>query len=291
MIKAAMIAGDHKSGKLCPFEVLSQSLQPPRPLTPVEAWGMNPNGATGGDPKRQAAVLKTALKFITETAAPLFPAYVLEESFKDKWFKTMMTWSAYSSEIQFWLHSDQDYVSLGHTNLNQDNAYFWRDASGKLDCGLIDWGGFGHGPLGHKMWWTFNCADFDNFGPSLHEYIDTFIATYVEHGGPTLDRQHFEKHVLITSLGNMAFMCAAVPNCFKMCAAEERKTIKDHKDPRIAANVDGKSTLRTTIHVMGVAIRALQELGSDKVVDDFIKDVYVGAWGQKAKQQVTIFGA
>lgn len=40
---------------------------------------------------------------------------------------TMMTWSAYSNEIQYWLHSDLSYVSLGHNNLNSDNAYFWRN--------------------------------------------------------------------------------------------------------------------------------------------------------------------
>jgi len=290
MVEAAKIAGTYKSGKLVSEEVLYQSLMPPRPITPREAWGMNPNAATNQDPKRYTAVCKSVIKFFGEVAANLYPDYVKTQAFQDKWMKTMMTWNAYANEIQYWLHSNPDYIALGHNNLNQDNAYFWRDASGKLDCGIIDWGGFGVGPLGHKMWWTFNCANFDNFGLSLNEYIDTFIAAYREHGGPQLDRKHFERTVLITSLGNASFMAAAVPNCYKMCPMEEFATITSRKDPRIAGNIDGKSTLRTTIHVLGCAIRAMEELGSDKVLQEFIQKVYVGEWKQRAKTDAMIFG-
>ena len=33
--------------------------------------------------------------------------------------------------------------------------------AGKLLCGVLDWGGFGASCLGHKLWWYFNCSEFE----------------------------------------------------------------------------------------------------------------------------------
>ena len=33
--------------------------------------------------------------------------------------------------------------------------------AGKLTCGVLDWGGFGASCLGHKLWWYFNCSEFE----------------------------------------------------------------------------------------------------------------------------------
>ena len=73
----------------------------------------------------------------------------------------MMLANAYSSELSYWKNMDSDYVSLGHQNLNVDNAYFWRDDRDKLDCGLVDFGGFAVSNMCHKIWWLLNMADFD----------------------------------------------------------------------------------------------------------------------------------
>merc|ERR1712039_294665 len=265
------------------------SLRPPPDVSNPSVWGMNPSGSSGEDPKMLENRLNQAIKFATETARVIFPAYVTSKAFADKFMNTMMTWSAYSAELQYWLHSDMDYVALGHNNLNADNAYFWRDAAGKLDCGIIDWGGFGSGPLGHKMWWSFNCSDFDQFQSHIDEYIGNFIAAYHESGGRQLDKDLFKKHVLVTSLGNVMFMVRAVPDCLKMCSVKEWATIKDRHDPRIAGNIDGKSTLRTTLHVLNNGFRVLEEMGSDKVLNAWIDEVYVGKWGKTAKSKSMIF--
>mmetsp|Transcript_6958 Transcript_6958/g.19663 ORF Transcript_6958/g.19663 Transcript_6958/m.19663 type:complete len:657 (+) Transcript_6958:66-2036(+) len=291
MVTAARIAGLHKRGKMCSQEVLRASLRglPADPNNP-QAWGVNPSAATNEAPSTMKGRLQQAIRFFSETASVVFPEYVKTDAFKDKFFDNMMTWSAYAAEIQYWLHHDLDYVSLGHNNLNADNAYFWRDEHGKLDCGVIDWGGFGEGPLGHKMWWTFNCADFEQFQRCLPNYIDVFIATYREAGGPQLDGEIFRDHVILSTFGNVSFMVRAVPDCMKMCPAKEWATIQDRHDPRIAGNINGKSTLRTTLHVLNNGLRVLEEMGSDKVLDKFIQEVYVGKWGLTPKSRKVIFG-
>lgn len=81
--------------------------------------------------------------------------------FIDKFTNTMMTFHGYMMEIECWKHEDLDYVALSHANLNVDNAYYWRDEEEKLCCGVLDWGGFGASCLGHKLWWYFNCSEFE----------------------------------------------------------------------------------------------------------------------------------
>ena len=44
--------------------------------------------------------------------------------------------------ISRYLYSDADYIGYAHPNANIDNAYWWRDDAGQLQCGLIDFGGY-----------------------------------------------------------------------------------------------------------------------------------------------------
>jgi len=287
---SAQIAAGHKTGKFGSDDLLRGTIGIPATDVTPEAWGCNPWASTGLPPADLERKLEAAYKFVSETACVLYPEYVTEKRFHHKFMDTMMKRAAYHAEIDYWKHSHPDYVALGHVNLNVDNAYFWRDAGGKLDCGVYDWGGFGSSCLGHKIYWMFNCSDFEQFSANLSEYLDVFIQTYRENGGPAIDKKVLEMHVLLTCLENMQFMVLAVPNCFKMCPAKEWSTIEDRHDPRIADNIDGKSTLRTTLHCLNNGIRILEEMRADEILQRWIQDVYIGEWGTEPKTEAVIFG-
>eukprot|EP00913_Durusdinium_trenchii_P002907 g2694.t1 len=97
--------------------------------------------------------------------------------------------------------------------------------------------------------------------------------------------------LIITALENMIFMIASIPNCLTMCKSSEWPTIQDRHDPRISADVDGKSTLRTTLQVLLNGIRMLEEMHADEVLDEWISTIFVQSWGLKAKPDEVIFGA
>lgn len=288
---SAKIAARDKAGKMLPREMQKITGQVAPDTSDKSGWGFVDFKPSGTDPATLLPQLQLGVSFFSDTARRLFPEYVTTDGFKRKFIRTMMTWSAYFNELNYWMHSDPDYVALGHANLNADNAYFWRDEAGQLDCGIIDWGGFAAGPLGHKMWWCFNCADFDNIQESLDKYINVFIEVYQEHGGPKLDKQRFKTQVLLASLGNTMFMVRAVPDCFKMCDRKQWPTIMERSDPRVADNINGKSTLRTTLQVMTNGLRVLQELESDLILEEWIQSVYVGQWGKPEKPRSVILGA
>jgi len=247
---------------------LGTVMTPPANIADPRSWGVNPDKATGAAPKVLISSLRAGIKFLSETAKVIFPEYMNQQAFKTKFFNTLMTLAAYSAEIAYWKHADVDYLTLGHQNLNMDNAFFWRDDGGKLDCGIFDFGGFGYGPLHHRIWWGLNCAEFEDINANLTEYINVFIAMYKEYGGPTIDFTVLKRGIIITALQNMMWMIEAIPNCLRMCSADEWATIKDRHDPRIAGDIDGKSTLRTTLKVLENGVRIMEEMGGAKIVQD-----------------------
>ena len=54
---------------------------------------------------------------------------------------------AHRGSICKYLHSNADYIAYSHANANIDNAYWWRDDAGKLQCGFIDFGGYSAAPV------------------------------------------------------------------------------------------------------------------------------------------------
>ena len=45
------------------------------------------------------------------------------------------------------LYLQADYGALTHPNLQIDNGFYWRDASGALQAGLLDWYNCGEMPF------------------------------------------------------------------------------------------------------------------------------------------------
>lgn len=291
MRQSAKLAGLHRAGKMVSQQCINENLisLPASPDRP-EQWGCNPGAASGEDPRTLSSKVDLGISFISDTASVLFPSYVKEETVKQRMKNVLMTVSAYANEINYWKHCDTAYVALGHQNLNIDNAFFWKDAMGELDCGVLDWGGFGDSSLSHKLWWSLNTAEFENVQENLRGYIRTFIDTYKEWGGPDLDMSVVEMGVVLTALQNCLQMVLAIPNCFKMCPNKEWTTIKDRHDPRIANNIHDKSTLRTTLAVLVNNIRLLFEMDGCGTLDSWIQEIWVGRFDQPPKAEQVIFG-
>jgi len=181
-----------------------------------------------------------------------------------------------------------DYTALGHMNLNVDNAYFWRDAEGKLDCGVFDWGGMGTSSYGVKFWWFYYCMDYGVLSRGLPTFCQTFCEHYKASGGLELDPEERRKMVIISGINQMVGLLAAVPQILKMCPKKHRLGIKDRYDPLIALNVDDKSTLRTYLHCMNNIVRIIEENDGAEILQSFVIDVYVGWMKQTANTDAMI---
>eukprot|EP00747_Dinoflagellata_sp_TGD_P098444 gnl/TRDRNA2_/TRDRNA2_167454_c0_seq1.p1 gnl/TRDRNA2_/TRDRNA2_167454_c0~~gnl/TRDRNA2_/TRDRNA2_167454_c0_seq1.p1 ORF type:complete len:691 (+),score=142.20 gnl/TRDRNA2_/TRDRNA2_167454_c0_seq1:207-2075(+) len=285
----AKIAGMYKAGYFGSEEMLKAGFGGPfAPIDRTDLWQMKPNEATGDIPGNIQAKLTTAVKFISETAQVLFPPFVKDESWAESFKSTVMTLNAYAKEIDYWKHSNPDYTALCHTNLNVDNVYFWRDENGELDVGVFDWGGMSATCLGHKLWWWLYCMDYEPLQANWKRYLDVFIATYKEHGGPELQRSELEMQFILTSMEQMIGLIGAVPLILKTVPTHAWMEIEDRWDRRIAENIDGKSSIRLYLHVMHSIIRIMNDMDGEGMLRRWIDDVWVGKYGQSAKTDEAI---
>jgi len=270
----AKMAGLHKAGKMGDPAALASQFENWSNV-PAEMFGINPKGCTGKPPKMQKAVVDSAVRFMSDDGKHIFPPFCSDSGFQKKFYDVMMTLNAYSAESNYWKHANQDYIALTHNNLNVDNAFFWRNDSGELELGVLDWGSTGQRSLGFKMWWWLYCSDFDVLTEKIDDYLKCFVDTYAEFGGPVLDVAVLKSHFILTAMEQMAGgLCPAVPQIFKMCPKKNWPEIKDRYDSRIGGNIDGKSTMRLYLHVMSTIVGMIQDprWQGDKVLDKFIED-------------------
>mmetsp|Transcript_112413 Transcript_112413/g.210816 ORF Transcript_112413/g.210816 Transcript_112413/m.210816 type:complete len:972 (+) Transcript_112413:77-2992(+) len=285
--KGAILCGMHKAGKILDDAKLVKSFSSSINLK-MSDIPMVPNGISG-EPKQQIeSKINSGLKFF-EQAKVIFPDFVTTDEFKKRFRTAIMTLNAYSMEITWWKEGNKDMVALSHANMNVDNAYFWRDADGNLDCGVLDWGGFGAQSVGHKMWWWLYCMDYEPLKDGVDSLLQCFIDTYHSSGGPKLDMKEFKDMFCVTAMQQMIGLISAVGQINRMCKADNWKTIKDRYDPRIALNIDDKSTLRLYLHVMNNIMRMMMEWDADQaLLKGFVEDFYVAKLGKKAKTPVEI---
>lgn len=285
--KGAELCGLHKSGKTINDDFIKANFTSTLGAK-MSDFPMKPDGISGQAKNQIESVIGSGLRFF-ETAKVVFPEYVTTDAFKKRFRTAILTLNAYLAEISWWKEGNPDFVALSHVNMNVDNAYFWRDENGALDVGVLDWGGFGCSSLGHKMWWWLYCMDYEPLKANHKELLEAFIDIYHASGGPKLDKTVLINQFYVTALQQMIGLISAVGQIARMVKPDNWKTIQDRYDPRIANNIDGKSTLRLYLHCMNSIIRMIQEWDADEALyKGFVEDFYVGEMKMTAKTPVQI---
>mmetsp|Transcript_72509 Transcript_72509/g.132490 ORF Transcript_72509/g.132490 Transcript_72509/m.132490 type:complete len:613 (+) Transcript_72509:53-1891(+) len=287
--KISMIAGAYRSGKFAPEEVIKGGCMVFDTSSPDFRESCKRMSV---DPKQYKTTAATGYNFLANIAGRLYPKYCQDREFERKYTKMAMLLNAYAGDIQYWKEGPtcEYFRGIGHMNLNIDNAYFWRNDNDELDCGVLDWGGFGINNLAHKIWWSMNCSEYEMIRDSSDSLLKVALRTYKEWGGPDVDFEYFKMTFMIVAMQNFMQMVGAIPNSLKMCKASEFATITNFADPRIAEDVDGKSTLRTTVWVLLNGVRMIGEMDASKYVDRWIREIYVGELGKTPKSDMEIFG-
>jgi len=101
----------------------------------------------------------------------------------------------YAAFAKRFLHADPAFIALSHFNANIDNAWFWRDASGALQCGLFDWQRARPMNLAYALWGGLCGASLEIWDRHLDELLDVFGREFHRHGGPRLDLGELRLHL------------------------------------------------------------------------------------------------
>lgn len=147
---------------------------------------------------------------LATNAPQLFPAHVLTSEFIAKFKEEAVRFLEHETAVKRYLHTNADYVALCHWNANIDNAWFWRNADGELNCGLFDWGRVRQLNLAYSLWGCLLGAPLEIWDDHLDELLQLFIAEICEGGGPALssDELKLQLNLYVAMIGLAAALCA-----------------------------------------------------------------------------------
>jgi len=153
-----------------------------------------------------------------------------------------MAFHARAGDIRRLLFSEPDFISLCHWNANIDNAWFWRDADGQLECGLLDWGHVGQMSVAQTIYGGFSGAEKELWDGHLEQVVDTFSEEYQRCGGPRLDPALLQNHMLlITGWMGVAYLLDYPAVLQKQLA--DPGAVRDYRDTPIREHEDARVPL------------------------------------------------
>jgi hypothetical protein len=172
--------------------------------------------------------------FVGRIAPQLFARGAADPEFLKVWRDDLLFGLAHKDAVIAYLHRDVDYTGLCHPNLNVDNAWYWRDATGELQVGLLDWGGVGQMSIAQALSGMLMMPDPDLYPQLRNDVIATFIAEYLRKSGLRLDPDkllfHYKASVYSTAI---ATIVAVVVDHLYRVPEEFYKSMGDRFDSRL----------------------------------------------------------
>ncbi|MEZ0356219.1 hypothetical protein [Mycobacterium sp. SA01] len=103
-----------------------------------------------------------------------------------------------AAETLLWprLAAATDHIALCHWNANVDNAWFWRDGAGRLQCGLMDWGCVSRLNVAMALWGALSAAENALWDQHFDDLVVLFAQEYEASGGPRTDCDELAAQVL-----------------------------------------------------------------------------------------------
>jgi len=223
MVLARSLAGvvaAHKSGALGPeVEDIFPFARAARDFTPIPAAEAN---------------VDRLIDFIGRVAPQLFPAAATSPQFLARWREDILFGLENKDAVIAYLHRDIDYTGLCHPNLNPDNAWFWRDEAGRLQAGLLDWGGAGQMSIAQAISSMLMMPDPAGYIDLRNDVLTAFIREYADRGGPQLDPTEFlfQYKASLFSTAVCTIVAFVVDILFRF-TDEEFGSMKDRFDSRL----------------------------------------------------------
>jgi hypothetical protein len=236
IVKAlARIAGAHKSNRLSP-DIATRF-----PYDPVAAAAATP---IPYDEQKLRSLVAQYAEFAAR-CPQLLPANIRSPQFIATLDREVGRFRRHEATIKRFLQNSPDLIALCHWNANIDNAWFWRDPEGALQCGLMDWGHVGQMNVAFSLWGCLSSASLEIWDGHLDDLIALFVRVYREQGGPALDVAELKLHLqlYVAMMGLSYFIESPSRILFRL---PEAATASGPLDPVFR----GSDPARNNLHMM-----------------------------------------
>jgi hypothetical protein len=233
----ARLAAAHQSGRL------AVDVDALFPFDPEAAAAKN--RIAYGEAQLRARVAQFA--DFAQRCPQLFPAHVVTPAVFASLDREVGRFAAHQATINRFQQSDPDFIALCHWNANIDNAWFRRDASGALHCGLMDWGHAGQLNLAFALWGCLSGAGLEIWDHHLDELLALFVGELAENGGPALELAELRLHLdlYVAMMGLSYFLDSPARILFRL---PEAVGASGPRDPMFRTN----DTARNQLHISTV---------------------------------------
>jgi hypothetical protein len=195
----------------------------------------------------------------------LLPAHIRSEEFLAQLQRDVPRYLQNELAIRRFLHSRPDLIALCHWNANIDNAWFWRDADGELECGLMDWGRVGQMSIALALFGALSAAEIELWDEHLDELLALFASEFQRCGGPSLDVPQLRTHLLLSvALMGLAWLLDAP--ALIQAQIPDLSSMENRRDPRFSAN----ETARVQLHMLTTVLNLWQTRDFGALLDRFL---------------------
>jgi hypothetical protein len=198
----ARLAGTFKAGRL-PAGVVRQFPFDPSKLTVSERAPYTARQLQN----RVARFADFAAKF-----PRLLPQNITAPPFIARLSQDVARFPQHQDAIRAFLRSQPKLIALCHWNANVDNAWFWRDPSGELQCGLLDWGHVSQMNVAMSLWGSLSAAEWSLWDEHLEPLLELFVREFRDCGGPALAVEELTLHLeLYVAIMGLAWLLDSPP--------------------------------------------------------------------------------
>jgi hypothetical protein len=183
----ARLAGSHRGGRL-PADVAREF-----PFDLMQARDSDRLPYTA----QQIANRIARYSAFAEELPQLLPEAIRSPAFIAGFGEGAALFQRHEDAIKHFLHDGPEFIALCHWNANTDNAWYWRDETGELQCGLLDWGSVGQMHVAMTLWGCLSGAQGWIWSDHLDDLLALFAREYERAGGPVLDRGRLRTHLLL----------------------------------------------------------------------------------------------
>eukprot|EP00442_Polarella_glacialis_P005353 CAMPEP_0115054996 /NCGR_PEP_ID=MMETSP0227-20121206/4400_1 /TAXON_ID=89957 /ORGANISM="Polarella glacialis, Strain CCMP 1383" /LENGTH=285 /DNA_ID=CAMNT_0002439525 /DNA_START=27 /DNA_END=884 /DNA_ORIENTATION=+ len=230
----ARLAAWDKIGRfdVVPPEVRGSSMAPPPPFS-LPFPRQLPQ-------KRREALRRTGgmceklwREFIGDLAKSCYPPEFSDPEFLDAVGNCILDTIPYKDDVAMYACNFPDMIALQHSNLQSDNAFYWRTDEDDMDCGIIDWGGCSPGHFPAKMQASVTSAEGEILDEHEDGLLQCFIDEYYKECGILLNLEEFRRQWWLTYCSYVQSMGTNIEMEIYRCTPREQwKTIRDLWDDR-----------------------------------------------------------
>lgn len=196
------LAGSFKGGKL------------PESVSAEFSWDLEKALAADRLPYAAEQLQRRVARYATfaQNYPGLLPAAIRSPDFIAALGEGAVLFRQHEGTIKQVLHDRPEFIALCHWNANADNAWFWRDAHGELQCGMLDWGSVGQIHVAMSLWGCLSGAEQWIWRDHIDSLLELFATEYHRAGGPELDPVALKLHLLLyTAMMGLCWLMDAPP--------------------------------------------------------------------------------